>query len=38
MSSFVIDNDLRIIGVMALFVGLYLTGSAAVLVADLGRL
>lgn len=37
MSTFVIDNDLRILGFMALGVGLYLTGSAAVLLADLGH-
>lgn len=33
MSDFVIANDFRLLGVMALVVGLYLTGSAAVLVA-----
>lgn len=37
MSSIVIDHDLRILGVMALLIGLYLTGSAAVLVALFGR-
>lgn len=35
MSSWVIDHDLRILGVMALLIGLYLTGSAAALVAVL---
>lgn len=37
MSSWVIAHDLRILGVMALLIGLYLTGSAAALIAVLGR-
>ena len=38
MSDFVIANDFRILGVMALVVGIYLTGSAAVLVAVVSHL
>ncbi len=38
MSDYVIANDFRILGVMALVVGLYLTGSAALLVAAVSHL
>lgn len=38
MSTFVIANDFRILGVVALVVGLYLTGSAAIVVAVIAHL